>query len=379
MNKPSRNSVACPLSAVISLTRRGACICLASLSALALTGCASRPLMPYTTESTPLVLVPAIQTIEQDRRGRFREIFCEVLEARKDSIPDYRSCDQAISRVGQEPAGTGKAVSLGPAQRKLTTFFVPGVGWDCFSEWLAMEDTIPEHLRQYGYDMVTLDVDGLSGSEFNARLIRDAILEMPQEGTQPDLVLVGYSKGAPDVLEALVSYPEIHHRVAAMVSAAGSVGGSPLANDASDDQLNMLQHFPGATCKPTGEGALNDLRPETRKAWLAEHTLPEGIPYYSLMTFPEPERISSILNSSYKKISRVDARNDSQVIFYDQFIPDSTLVAYLNADHWALAVPIARTHDIVGEILVDQNAFPREALHEALLRFIEEDLQDRGN
>ena len=89
---------------------------------------------------------------------------------------------------------------------------------------------------------------------------------------------------------------------------------------------------------------------------------------------PDISRMTIVLENG-----TVDARNDSQVLFYDQVIPGSTLVAYLNADHWALAVPIARTHDIVGEILVDQNAFPREALHEALLRFIEEDLQDRGN
>lgn len=349
----------------------------AVLAGLTLVGCATKPLMPYTTASTPLVLVPAIQSDSQDQRGRFREIFCEVLEARKDSIPDYRSCEEAITRVGTEPPGTGKAVNLGPVQRHLTIFFIPGVGWDCFSEWLAMEDTIPEHLRQFGYDMVTLDVGGLSSSESNARLIRDAILDMPQQGSRPDLVMVGYSKGTPDVLQAIVSYPEIHHRIAAVVSAAGSVGGSPLANDATDGKLNMLQYFPGATCKPDEKGALNDLRPDTRKAWLADNTLPEGVPYYSLMTFPEPDRISSLLRGSYKKIGKVDARNDSQVIFYDQFIPGSTLVAYLNADHWALAVPIARTHDIIGEILVDQNAFPREALHEALLRFIEEDLQER--
>lgn len=349
----------------------------AALAGLTLAGCASKPLMPYTTDSTPLVLAPAIEQVEQDRRGRFREIFCGVLEARKDSIPDYRSCDEAITRVGSEPAGTGAAVNLGQAQRPLTILFVPGVGWDCFSGWLAMEDTIPRHLQQYGHDLVTLDIGGLYSSEANARMIRDAVLERPQRGTQPDLVLVGYSKGAADVLQAIVSYPEIHHRIAAVVSAAGSVGGSPLANDTSEDTLKMLQHFPGATCKPGEQSALNDLRPDTRKAWLAENPLPEGIPYYSLMTFPDPERISSILKSSYRKVSRVDARNDSQVIFYDQFIPDSTLLAYLNADHWALAVPIARTHDIVGEILVDQNAFPREALHEALLRFIEEDLQGK--
>jgi len=38
-------------------------------------------------------------------------------------------------------------------------------------------------------------------------------------------------------------------------------------------------------------------------------------------------------------------------------------------------VPIARTHDVVGELLVDRNASPREALYEALLRLIEEDLE----
>ena len=44
----------------------------------------------------------------------------------------------------------------------------------------------------------------------------------------------------------------------------------------------------------------------------------------------------------------IDGRNDSQVIFYDQLIPGSTLLGYLNADHWAVAVPIARAHDTVG-------------------------------
>ena len=51
-------------------------------------------------------------------------------------------------------------------------------------------------------------------------------------------------------------------------------------------------------------------------------------------------------------------------------------MAYINADHWALAVPIARTHSTIGAIFVTQNAYPREALVEALLRFVEEDLSN---
>jgi len=71
--------------------------------------------------------------------------------------------------------------------------------------------------------------------------------------------------------------------------------------------------------------------------------------------------------------------NDGQVIFYDQFLPNSALLAYLNADHWAAAVPIARTHDVAGKLLVERNAYPREALYEALLRLIEEDLEKPGD
>ena len=61
-------------------------------------------------------------------------------------------------------------------------------------------------------------------------------MAMPAEDGPPRVVLVGYSKGAPDILEAIVNYPEIRPRVAAVVSAAGAVGGSPLANDAEQYQ-----------------------------------------------------------------------------------------------------------------------------------------------
>ena len=91
-------------------------------------------------------------------------------------------------------------------------------------------------------------VEGLSSTARNARLIRDAVMSMPAETGPPRIVLIGYSKGSNDILEALVTYPELRPRVAAVVSAAGSIGGSPLANDAEQDHADLLRHFPGATC-----------------------------------------------------------------------------------------------------------------------------------
>ena len=341
---------------------------------LALAGCASKPLVPYTTDTPPLVLTPAAQAGVQDKRGRFREIYCAVLEARATEIPDYRPCDDALTRVGTEPAGTGKPVDLGPSTRRLVAAVVPGIGYECFEKWLEPPGTAARHVRKYGYDQVTVKVDALSGTTTNARQIRDAIMAVQPAPGAPRIVLFGYSKGAPDVLEAVVTYPEIRNRVAAVVSVAGAVGGSPLANEAEQYQADLLRHFPGSTCGSGDGGGVASLRPGVRRAWLASNSLPADVRYYSLVTFPQPERVSQALGSSYRKLALIDGRNDSQMIFYDQVIPGATLAGYINADHWAIAVPIARAHATIASMFVTQNAYPREALLEAALRFVEEDL-----
>lgn len=356
------------------LAGRGLQIATMAACGLWLTGCASAPPVPFSTDAAPLILAPTSDAGVQDKRARFREIYCAVLEGHGHELPDYRGCDLALTRVGVEPAGNGRAVNLGPSHRHLIALTVPGLGYDCVAPWLAPTDTVASNLRKYGYDSSVLKVDALSGSSRNARQIRDALMSMDLGTGGPRVVLVGYSKGIADLLEAIVSFPEIRSRIAAVVSAAGAVGGTPLANDAHEYQVNLFKHFPKATCDSGNGGGLESMRPQTRQAWLAHHQLPAAIHYYSLVTFPEPDQISSILRGSYDKLSRVDARNDGQVIFYDEVIPHSALIGFVNADHWAIALPIARTHDTVGSLFVTHNAYPREALTEALLRFIDEDL-----
>ncbi len=344
------------------------------IAAFLLSACSTAPLIPYTEDGQPLVLLPASQAGIEDKRGRFREIFCTILDERGQSLPDYLPCDEALTRVGVEPEGPAKEVVLGSSDRGLIAVIVPGVGWDCIANWLNAEGTAATHVRQFGYDMDAVPVDALSSSTNNARQIRDTIMAMEGKDQEPNVVLIGYSKGAPDILQAVVSYPEIREHIAAVVSVAGAIGGSPLANDATQSDLNLLRHWPGAQCSEGDGGAIESLRPATRKNWLANNPLPKDFPYYSLVTYPKPERISSILESSYDKLSKVDARNDSQLLFYDQIIPGSALTGYLNADHWAIVIPVARTHSTIGSLFVDQNNYPREALLEAMLRFIEEDL-----
>jgi hypothetical protein len=347
-------------------------------SCAALCACSSPPLSPFAKDNPPLVLASAQEAGVKDERARFREIFCAVLEARRQTLPDYRPCEEGLTRVGVEPAPTGKPVDLGPSRRHLIVGFVPGLGWECFADWLHVTGSVTAHLAQFGYDARLIQVGGLTGTEENARRIRDAVLAMALPPGERRLVLIGYSKGAPDLLEAIVKYPEIRQYLAAVVSAAGAIGGSPLANSAKESQADLLRHWPGARCEKGDGTAVASLRPGVRQSWLNEHPLPGEIPYYSLVTYPEPSHISRVLHGSYKKLSKVDARNDSQLIFYDEVIPRSALVGYVNADHWALAVPVSRSHPHITSMFVTQNAYPREALLEALLRLVEEDLDTPG-
>jgi len=332
---------------------------------LLLSACATAPVAPFT------VNVPADVA---DGRGRFTEIYCAVLEQHGADLPDNRSCEEALSHVASSPPGTGQPVDLGPSRLRLAARTVSGIGYACLEEWLQAPTTPRDQLAKFGYDMQMVEVDALSGTAKNAGQIRDAIMSMPQPAGPPNVVLLGYSKGAADALDAVVRYPELQQRVVALVSIAGAVGGSPLANDAKQQDAEFFRHWPHATCDSGDGGAVESLRPDVRKAWLAGNKLPSGIRYYSVVTLPDRERISLAVEPSYKKLAKVDVRNDGQVIYYDQIIPGSTLVGFLNADHWAVGVPIGRAHDVIGSAVVNHNDYPREALLEALMRYVEEDL-----
>ena len=57
-------------------------------AAVALCACGTKPLMPYSVDTPPLALLPAAQAGVEDKRGRFREIYCAVLGAREHEVPD---------------------------------------------------------------------------------------------------------------------------------------------------------------------------------------------------------------------------------------------------------------------------------------------------
>ena len=57
-----------------------------------------------------------------------------------------------------------------------------------------------------------------------------------------------------------------------------------------------------------------------------------------------------------------------------QVIPGATVLAYANANHWSVAIPVSDTHPVIASTIITRNAYPRIAMLEAALRYVVEQL-----
>jgi len=343
-----------------------------TLSLLLQAGCMNTPLVEYSTDTPPLVRLPAEQSDVVDGRARFRDMYCTFERVYGRSIPFNRPCAEALMTLDDEPASEDAFVDLSTPVTTRRVLIAPGLWAECFAGVLDPFQPAVERLRARGYGIERLPVGGRFSSVQNARVIRDYVREMDL-GRDERIVFVGYSKGTPDVLEALVTYPELQERTAAVVSIAGVVSGTPLADGATSLSKWALGSFPRRACQPGDGSEIESLSRDTRLRWLARSVLPESVAYYSVVALPEPGNVSLALGLSYGYLATVDPRNDGQVIFSDAVIPGSTLLAYVNADHWAVALrfPTTFTWSLTG---ADRNNFPQELLLEVVLRYVEESL-----
>jgi len=336
-------------------------------------GCTPSPMLKYDRKTPPAALVPIAYAGISDERARFREIFCAIQQNHGSRFPDDRPCEQALHRLSGEPVPEGKFVNLGNARLPMRFVIIPGLLEECVADFIQPFSDARPHLDSLGFKTDLIMVSGLGGSAQNASQIREAVASM---ALTPDekLVFIGYSKGAADVLEALVRYPELSSLTSVVVTLAGVVSGTPIADDLPEVLKKFADQMFQGKCRP-GEGqAFESLSRKARLAWLSDNRLPASVRYYSLAAFADREHISLILRPSYDNLSLIDPLNDSQVIFHDALVPGGALLGYLNADHWAVALPFNREHPTLASVFITRNSYPRETLLEAIARFVEESL-----
>lgn len=345
--------------------------------ALGSLGSGCTPSLPFTTQTPPLILAPAVVSGNTDGRARFREVLCAV-DGERGYYPDRR-CASMLHKLNGEGQPGGKLVNLGPLQVKIRIRIVPGIFGECaesmatpFLDAVRPKDGQGYSLQPYNVDVASFRVSGRSSSANNAEEIRQQIREMR---LQPDerLVLIGHSKGMSDILELIGGDRSVVPAGSSIVSLTGVVGGTPIA-DRGKGAYRLIRNLPLPGCSQGDGGGVESLTRAHRQDYLASHPLPADLHYYSLAAFTHRSAISTALKATHSALSKIDARNDGNVIFHDSIIPGSKVLGYLDADHWAVAMPFEVYAPKRARLFASKNHFPRVVLLEALARTIEEDL-----
>ena len=336
--------------------------------ALLLVGCISQPtLIEITTGSSPHLSPDAPAGIT-DERARFRNNFCAEFDARRQP-DDSSTCDTWLHQLSDEaePSPASKV-----ERNQLQALFVTGAFSECFDASALPYASAIAALAESDDDFGTIVVGGRSGTEHNAGQIAGFLDVWPVE-TETALVLIGYSKGTTDILQFLVDYPELAGRVSAVVSVAGAVGGSILADRFDGLYDLMFSHLPSGHCEKGDGEVLDSLNTDIRTEFLAEHELPKHIRYYSLVAFTTRERVARALVPSWDSLLQDSRRNDGQLVPVHALLPNSSLLAYLNADHWAVAMELELEHGFIASREFEA-PFPHTALLSSILQTVGEDL-----
>jgi hypothetical protein len=344
-----------------------------ALAEALLGGCASTPdarelrstsVQIKTTEGAPAVV---------DRRSDFRAVFCDELRKEGLATGDDASCGRWLWRLPDEP--DSRPADVGPvlSPPELALFMVTGAFSECVGDAARPYIAGADRLRADGAFVETIMVGGRSGTASNARQIAAAI-ERAQVPSERRIIIVGYSKGALDALRFLVDFPALAGQVDGVVSVAGPIYGSPLAEMAEAPYARLLARLPYDKCPPGDGEVIRSLEPAVATQWLATNPLPTSVRYYSITGFTTRERMARSLVPTWKILNRTDVRNDGQVVAADAVIPGSTLLGYANADHWGIAESIEDVRAFLAA-RPDPTPFPLEPLLRSIVLFVSDDLK----
>jgi dienelactone hydrolase len=346
-------------------------LALATLMMVFAAGCVTPPALDELRRTPSPHLLPGAPAGIQDHRSRFREYFCAEFDEQRAMADASASCESWLHQIPDE---FERPTFASDTRVHLQALFVTGAFSECFGESARPFASAIAALAGRGDDFGTIVVGGRSGTEHNARQIADFLEAWPGDEDKP-LVLFGYSKGTSDILQFLVDYPDLANRVSAVVSVAGAVGGSPLADRYGSIYDLLFSHLPSSHCEKGDREVVDSLRTDTRRSWLAENPVPSHVRYYSLAAFTTRDRMAKALVPSWKSLLQDSRRNDGQLLPVDSMLPQSSLLAYLNADHWAVTMELEKEHGIIAS-RPDPTPFPHTALLAAMLRLVGEDLAE---
>ena len=301
--------------------------------------------------------------LEQQRNEdavSFANLFCSVLRTNPDG-GEWGPCEEYIETQSEKP------VDLRPMSRDYRVVVVPGIFSSCASDAPAFERGRAHLKDRQGVDAALLNIPNNS-SEDNAKTIAKYLRDEFARDKRK-FILVGYSKGTPDIQTALATEPDLRNMVAAFISVAGASGGTPVADALPSRLSNLLGKVNG---KGGCEGDLSDgfksLSIEKRRQFLAQYPNPI-VPTFSIPAVADQGKVSKAMMQSWAIMNGFSPRNDAQLAEQDAIVPGSMNLGAARSDHFALALPLENIKGGILKTLLDKNSYPRAALLESVVRF----------
>jgi hypothetical protein len=358
-----------------------------ALGLLALAACAPGALLEYRSNQSPTVNLPLAAAGVTDQREAFGALFAAELAASEEgasgAVTDWLHGVAAGSVV---PSTAPSRAAFAAHARATAVILVPGLFGDCLGPYAVPFGDGVEHpegspdsaayarfddLGLYAMRMAVLP--GRASSAANGvRLAAQIRAEVARPGVKR-IVLVGYSKGVADALNALEVLQRnggIPPQVQALVSVAGTVMGTPVADHFESLYEALSPHFTPLDCTPSEGGDVTSVTRHERVAWLAEHGVPEGIAYHSIVAFMPRAEMAPALRTPARMLEAIDPRNDGQVLAADAILPGGSLLAEVRADHWSVALPRAAHPNLAMRAMSSGAAFPQEVLLRATLIWV---------
>ena len=298
-----------------------------------------------------------------------------------------------------------------PVERRLTatTLVVcPGFlnGYLPAREFL---NDLPQIEWRYGIRMLRSASHPVRGCEANVADILSAIeqgkgtdahaapIASADERPPGDVMALGYSKGAPDLLTALALHPHLKQRVKCVVTWAGAIGGSPVADDlAAKFRATGFENDTtaiGVWLKKFAYGrmsvetfsrrrieefdavsAVRDLTTSVRQAFLVAHASAIDnldIPIFTFRGVTHLNKVPLSQRGGFRKLAKFESQNDMQVAASGSqlLIPMATELAVLRGHHWDIAHPPFRRRRWLNNC---HHPFPKTAAIAAIVQLAAE-------
>lgn len=304
------------------------------------------------------ILVLYMRPDESNQAPAFGDYFCSVLSQKNPDTGEWEDCGKWIEKPGK------KDLALRPLPASHRVVVVPGIFSSCAADRPAFDLGRKALQETYSIQTDLINVPNDS-SESNAKLIAEWLRKETALDSRP-IILIGYSKGTPDIQTMLAAEPELRSRITAFISVAGASGGSPIADSLPSILDKYAQQAKFGKCEGDLSKGMKSLRQDVRKRFLSSHPHPY-VKTYSLVAIVNEENASKTSLQSYRMLSAWDRQNDGQLLKLDAIVPESTYLGAARTDHLTVALPF--------ESQGAKPAYPRAALLEAMLRFVFDDLR----